>query len=241
MEIQHDRRRWLREVLNPPEIGILHTGNQGFIPGIHTTKQPTALYVDLLNRSMGGVIIKTKWEIEPEISFYLQIFNSVEESWDFVRATAKWRNKDTTNPSYNLIGVEFQAPNQSDAHPTLEDGGIKKIPLPADYEFLRHTSLFKFINRNLVCPLLNSLSSRQIKAGEKFITQGTKSDFLFIIQKGSCLASVEENQKLRSLGRLSDGDHMGEMVLLTDRPQRMHFYAEKDMELWGLSRAQFDK
>jgi hypothetical protein len=72
MEIQHDRRRWLREVLNPPEIGILYTGHQGFVPGIHVTKQPTALYVDLLNRSMGGVILKTKWEVDPEVSFHFR-------------------------------------------------------------------------------------------------------------------------------------------------------------------------
>ena len=75
MEIQHDRRRWLREVLNPPEIGILYTNNQGHVPGIEESKQPTALYVDLLNRSMGGVILKTKWEIDPEVLFYLQIYS----------------------------------------------------------------------------------------------------------------------------------------------------------------------
>ena len=166
MEIQHDRRRWLREVLNPPEIGILYTGNQGFVPGIHVTKQPTALYVDLLNRSMGGVILKTKWEIDPEISFHLQIYNSLEESWEFVRVKAKWINNDTTNPAFNLIGVEFQIPDLSMEHPKPDLDGIKKMPLPSDSEFLRHTQLFESVHRVLVCPLLNSLTYRQINAGE---------------------------------------------------------------------------
>ncbi len=241
MEIQHDRRRWLREVLNPPEIGILYTGNQGFVPGIHVTKQPTALYVDLLNRSMGGVILKTKWEIDPEISFHLQIYNSLEESWEFVRVIAKWINNDTTNPAFNLIGVEFQIPDLSMEHPKPDLDGIKKMPLPSDYEFLRHTQLFESVHRVLVCPLLNSLTYRQINAGEKFITQGTRSDVFYIIQRGSCTASVDQNEKPQPVGRLQEGDHIGEMAMLTDQPQRLYIKAETDMELWGLARPQFDK
>ncbi len=241
MEIQHDRRRWLREVLNPPEIGILYTGNQGFVPGIHVTKQPAALYVDLLNRSMGGVILKTKWEIEPEISFHLKIYNSIEESWEFVRVRAKWINSDTTNPAFNLIGLEFQIPDLAPEHPLPNPDGIKKMPLPSDYEFLRHTQLFESVHRVLVCPLLNSLTYRQISAGEKFITQGTRSDAFYIIQSGSCITSVAQNDKTQPAGRLQAGDHIGEMAMLTDQTQRVYIKAETDMELWGLARPRFDK
>jgi tRNA A-37 threonylcarbamoyl transferase component Bud32 len=240
MEIRHDRRRWLREVLNPPEIGILYTGKQGLVPGIQVAQQPTALYVDLLNRSMGGVILKTKWEIDPEILFHLQIYNSLEESWEFVRVKAKWINSDTTNPAFNLIGVEFQIPDLSVQHPIPDQDGMKKMPLPSDYEFLRHTQLFESVHRVLVCPLLNSLTYSQISAGEKFIIQGTRSDAFYIIQRGSCTARVDQNEKPQPVGRLQEGDHIGEMAMLTDQPQSVHIKAETDMELWGLARTQFD-
>jgi serine/threonine protein kinase len=241
MEIQHDRRRWLREMLNPPEIGILYTGNHGFIPGIHVTKQPTAFYVDLLNRSMGGVILKTKWEIEPEISFHLQIYNSLEESWEFIQVKAKWTNKDTTNPEYNLIGVEFQAPDQMIEHPKLDQVEIKKMPPPCDYEFLRNTRLFKSVHRNVVCPLLNSLTHKKIKAGERIITRGARNDSLYIIQQGACITKVEKHKKLYPVGRSLDGDLIGEMAILTEKPQSENIDAETDMQLWELTRVQFDK
>ena len=72
MEITHNRRRWIREVLNPPEIGVLYTGNQGFLPGAPASRQPSMLFVDLLNRSLGGVILRTKLQVDLETEFYLQ-------------------------------------------------------------------------------------------------------------------------------------------------------------------------
>jgi hypothetical protein len=178
MEIQHDRRRWLREVLNPPEIGILYTNNRGQVPGVEVSKQPTAVYVDLLNRSLGGVILKTKWEIDPEISFYIQIYSSLEESWEFFLVKSKWINSDTASPAFNLIGVEFQIPDPSTHRPVQDPDGIKKMPHPSDYEFLRHTKLFESVHRTLICPLLNSLTYRELNKGERVIAQGSGNDVL---------------------------------------------------------------
>ena len=241
MEIQHDRRRWLREVLNPPEIGILYTNNQGHVPGMEESNQPTALYVDLLNRSMGGVILKTKWEVDPEISFYLQIYSSLEESWEFFLVKSKWINSDTASPAFNLIGVEFQIPNPSMPHPVQDSDEVKKMPLPSDYEFLRHTKLFESVHRDLICPLLNGLAYREINEGEKVITQGSDKDVLYIIQSGSCTTSVEKDDTPQPAGGLGEGDVIGEMAMLTDQPQPVHFAAETDMALWGLPRPQFDQ
>ena len=100
--------------------------------------------------------------------------------------------------------------------------------------------LFESIPRKALCPLLNSLTYRKIKAGDRFINQGDPGDFLYIVQDGACVAYVEKDQKTHTVGRMGKGDVVGEMALLTGEPRSAHVTAETDMKLWGLSRRQFD-
>jgi CRP-like cAMP-binding protein len=75
--------------------------------------------------------------------------------------------------------------------------------------------LFESIPRKALCPLLNSLTYRKIKAGDRFINQGDPGDFLYIVQDGACVAYVEKDQKTHTVGRMGKGDVVGEMALLT--------------------------
>ena len=241
MEIQRNRRRWIREVLNPPEIGLLDTGGQGTVPGIPASEQPHILFVDLLNRSLGGGIIRTKWQVAPETVFKLRIYSNLEERWQIFSARGKWTGSDPHYPAYRVVGVEFLTETDSTEEAPEKTRPAEEIPLLFDFEFLKNTRFFSAVPREAVCALLNSLNVEKVKAGGRLFTQGTKIDRCFIIQKGSCTVSVGRDGEPKPIGRLYEGDAVGETALLDDHPVEVNADADTHLSLWSLSRTAFDR
>jgi serine/threonine protein kinase len=117
----------------------------------------------------------------------------------------------------------------------------KKLISSSDRDFLLNMNLFASIPGESVTPLLNSLDFKHVKAGERFITQGDEGDSFYIIHKGSCIINIEKDNILNAVARLKAGDIVGEMAVLTGERRSSHADAETDMELWSLTREQFDK
>jgi serine/threonine protein kinase len=111
---------------------------------------------------------------------------------------------------------------------------------PCDLEFLISSPLLDAIPLEAKCPLLNSMTPRQVPAGERFIAQGDEGDTFYIIQEGSCLVNVEKKGITHSLAHLREGDVVGEIALLTGEPRTANVDAETDMILWCLTREIFD-
>jgi len=116
----------------------------------------------------------------------------------------------------------------------------KKLISSSDLEFFLKTNLFTSIPPESITPLLNSLRFKHVKAGERFITQGDEGDSLYIIQSGSCIVNIEKNNILNAVARLKAGDIVGEMAVLTGESRSTHVDPETDMDLWRLTRGQFD-
>jgi len=110
----------------------------------------------------------------------------------------------------------------------------KSGPFPSDYEFFRNVPFLKAIHRDAVCPLLNNIRYRSVKAGERFISQGDEGDVCYIIQRGTCQAVLEKHGKRHTVGLIKEGEFVGEMALLTGEPRSTHVEAVTDMELWGI-------
>lgn len=98
----------------------------------------------------------------------------------------------------------------------------------------------KFISEIDKSTIFERMTFKHIKAGERFVTQGEKADTAFIIQRGSCLAIVEKDGVLYPVNHYGQGDIVGGVGILTGEPRLAHVEAETDMELWVLSRSQFD-
>jgi eukaryotic-like serine/threonine-protein kinase len=111
---------------------------------------------------------------------------------------------------------------------------------PADIEFLLNTKLFRSVLQESVYPLLNSLSFRSYKAGERFITQGEEGNTFFLIRRGTCIVLIEKEGTMHPVARLREGDIVGEMAVLTGERRSSHVDAETDIELWELERTRFD-
>jgi len=105
----------------------------------------------------------------------------------------------------------------------------------------RHTKFLQFIAQEDRSPFFEKMTYQHIKAGERFVVQGEVENIAYIIQRGSCLAIVEKDGELHPVDHYGEGDIVGGLGILTGEPRRAHVEAETDMDLWVLSKAQFDE
>ncbi len=241
MADQSERRRHPRKDLDPPGVACLFIHSNG-TDTVATDKPPYSIvYVDCLNKSDGGVLLKSKHRLEPDTQLYLQIYDFSEKKWDYYQGLIRRTDQDAENISYSVVGVESQNvdPASMPQLSQFEDQDIK--PLPSDYEFFITNKLLGRIPREAVSAMLNQLKLKQIKAGARFIRQGDPGDTFYLIQNGTCVASVEKEGKLHSVGRIREGDFVGEMSVLLGEPRSAHVDAETDMDMWGMTKQQFDQ
>ena len=102
------------------------------------------------------------------------------------------------------------------------------------------TKFLRFIHQASFFPKLRNMAYRHIKTGERFVVQGAVEENAYIIQKGSCLVIVEIDGQLHPVDHYGKGDIVGGLGILTGEPRRAHVEAETDMEVWVLSKDQFD-
>lgn len=231
-----DRRRDPRTRLEPPEVALLLSA-----PDRPSEDQIEAFYVDLINRNVGGALVRTEKEMRPDAQIFLHIYDARASAWVAVPAAARWAAREVNRDRSFLVGVAFREPAPGEKILRIEYLHDKEIPHPSDYEFFRRTKPLKYVCREAVCPLLNSVTLKQVRAGDRFITQGEKGNTLYVIQSGSCMVMVEKEGEILPISRCREGDIIGEMALLTGEPRSAHVEAETDMELWGLTQGQFER
>jgi hypothetical protein len=231
MKEQNSRRRGQRIDLNPPEVAILYLEDSGDAFGKNLASDPRTLFVNLMNRSSKGAGIQSEKQIEPATAFYLRAFNKAEKKWDLLQGETKWILPDLKKGLKHKLGAEIKPAQVVTKFFKEEDGNGKKKPVTSDCQFFRKTDFLKSISRDSVCPLLNCITFKQVKAGQRFMTQGEPGDDCYIIQKGTCVINVEKDGELMPVARLQEGDVVGEMALITGEPSSAHVDAETDMQL----------
>ena len=227
--------------LDPPEVGILYLEETGYVSGTTLAHPPRKLFVDLMNRSPEGVGLQTEKRIDPATAFFLHEFNKLEKKWELFEGQTRWIVKDGKKDICHKVGAELKQARVDSELFKIEDSHDPKMPGVSDYQFFRSTELLKSISRDTVCPILNCITYKQVRAGQRFITQGEPGVDCFIIQKGTCVINVEKEGELIPVARLQEGDIVGEMALITGEPRSAHVDAETDMKLWCLTKVQFDK
>jgi eukaryotic-like serine/threonine-protein kinase len=98
-----------------------------------------------------------------------------------------------------------------------------------------------FIDQEDRSPFFDKMIYRRVRAGERFVVQGEIEEQAYIIESGSCLVIVEKDGVLHPVDHYGEGDIVGGLGILTGEPRRAHVEAETDMDLWVLTRAQFEE
>jgi tRNA A-37 threonylcarbamoyl transferase component Bud32 len=105
----------------------------------------------------------------------------------------------------------------------------------------RQTKFLQFLSQENRSPFFDKMTYRHIKAGERFVIQDAVEDTAYIIQRGSCLVIVEKDGELHPVDHYGEGDIIGGLGILTGEPRRAHVEAETDMDLWVMTKDQFDE
>jgi CRP-like cAMP-binding protein len=237
MVYRNYRRRWERKPLDPLRLAIYYplnddTAEAGYVDNDYQR------FVDLTNQTPGGATALDARSIEPGRRCVLKIRHEVGRAWKFYLAEVKWSKSALDAPRLHFTGFEFS--RQVPIHwPPEERTGKTRHPSSEDVAFFSTIGLLKRLHRDSVCPMLNALVYRQLRPGERFVTQGDDGDSIFIIQSGTCVVLVEKDDDNHRIATRREGDIIGEMSLLTGEPRSAHVDAKTEMVVWEMSKEDF--
>jgi len=239
MKNKKDRRQWPRELIKPPEVGIIYLRYKER-PDSDSKKKSDILFVNVLNMSDRGLLMESSERFEVKSLLDMRIWHPHKRVWMSGKGKINWIADCPSKSGYYFLGVGFHKRTLCKDVAVSRGGEQGKLIKPSDLEFLLHTTLFHAISRDAICPLLNNLTFRHLKKGERLISQGDEGDSFYIILHGSCVINLEKDNTLHPVARLRAGDIVGEMAVLTGERRSAHVDVETDLDLLGMSRAQFD-
>jgi serine/threonine protein kinase len=240
MNGQAERRRWPREVLPTPEVGLVYPHYDTPEPGSPKGNGHDTLLVYLLNMSAGGFLLESLEKLEVDTYLDLRIRLPQEKIWQAFTGKVVWARENPTKSGYYLMGVEFQQLASLKKGQEARRTEKKRRMAPCELEFLMNTPLLDAIPLEAKCPLLNCMTPGYFPAGERLMPQGDEGDSFYIIEEGSCVVRVEKDGRTYPIARVRPGEIVGEMAILTGERRNAHVDAERDVRLWSLTRAQFD-
>jgi len=239
MKNQKDRRQSPRELIKPPEVGIIYLQCKER-PNSDFKKKPDVLFVNVLNMSKNGLLLESSRKIKDLSLLDMRIWFSHKRVWMSIKGKVKWMAHCPSKPGRYFWGVRFHKKTLLGDAAIPDSGEQKKLIKPSDLEFLLQTTFFRAIPKDAICPLLNSLTFKHLKKGERLISQGDEGDSFYIILRGSCVINLEKENTLHPVARLRAGDIVGEMAVFTGERRNAHVDVETDVDLLGMSRTQFD-
>ncbi|MDQ6861918.1 MAG: mechanosensitive ion channel family protein [Verrucomicrobiota bacterium] len=101
---------------------------------------------------------------------------------------------------------------------------------------LRKEPLFSCLDEDQLNALLSKAEFNHFGRGEAVIEEGANGDSMFILLRGTAQVSVSKNGSRIRVGVLRQGDCFGEMSLLTGEPRTATVRAEKDCEVFEISK-----
>lgn len=240
MPTQKERRRWFRESLQTPVFAILYPQHGGEAKVAPPEDGNDTLLVAVLNSSDGGVLLESPRELAVGSMFDLRMKLPYDKAWLTYEGKVMWSETRPEKRSCFRLGVEVQRATTGERVSPQVISRRRKRMWTSELEFLLQSQLVRVAPEAAKCCLLNCVSRRCLSAGDRLISQGDEGDSLYVVQDGSCIASVEKDGVHYPVNRLRAGDIVGEMALLTGERRTAHVDAETDMTVWCLTRANFD-
>ncbi|MFO8082870.1 MAG: protein kinase [Desulfobacterales bacterium] len=231
--------------VNPAEVlaqrvAVMYLGGSDYISGTSWATLPRSVFVDILEMSSRRIILRAAEKIDSGTVFFVRIFAPGGAGWKMLFLESRKLDADPARPDAYIVEAEIRCPQSFNSTGDSDRFYDKTGFQVADCRFLLSMPLIHSLPPEAVCPLLNSLLAKKVRAGERFISQGDPGDAVYLIQEGTCAAIVEKDGHLNKVARLRDGDLVGEMAILTGEKRSAHVEAETDMRLWVLDKRRFE-
>ncbi|MGD8999266.1 MAG: cyclic nucleotide-binding domain-containing protein [Granulosicoccaceae bacterium] len=103
----------------------------------------------------------------------------------------------------------------------------------------RFPVIAKKLGREHIGTLLDTLTTRQVPAGEILIRENSESDTLYLVWDGSLKTTIKNNDESIELGHTRAGEWVGEVSMLDTGPATATITADTDSTVLALSAADF--
>jgi len=222
------------------DVAVMYLRGSDYFSGTSMATPPRSIFVKLLEKCSERIVLRTSEKLIPQTVFFVKAFDPEQGQWKLLCLESCKMSADPAQADNYLLEAQIRRPDPSDPHEDPEHWHGRIGPKMTDYHFFRSTPLIHSLPSEAVCPLLNSLFLKKIRAGERFICQGEPGDGVYLIQQGTCAAIVENDGGRTTVARLRKGDLVGEMAILTGEKCSAHVEAETDMRLWVLGKKRFE-
>ncbi|NJD65002.1 MAG: cyclic nucleotide-binding domain-containing protein, partial [Chloroflexi bacterium] len=106
---------------------------------------------------------------------------------------------------------------------------------------LRKMILFSQISDEEILSISRRLQPKQYKKGWLIFSNGEPATSLYLIERGQVKVLSDSETEREVLAVLGEGEFFGEMALLTGEPRTASVRASTDVELWVLSKTDFEE
>jgi len=107
--------------------------------------------------------------------------------------------------------------------------------------FLRSVPLLEPLEDYERCKLADCLDTSEYADGDAVITEGEEGDAIFLVEKGTAVATKLIGEENKIVKEYSAGDFFGELALLTDQPRAATVTAKGDLKCLTLGRKPFTR
>ena len=106
---------------------------------------------------------------------------------------------------------------------------------------LRKMVLFADVSDEEILAISQKLQPKQYKKGWLIFSVGEPATSLYLIEKGQVKVVSDAETERETIAVLGEGEFFGEMALLTGEPRTAAVRAMTDVDLWVLSKADFEE
>jgi serine/threonine protein kinase len=237
MKGSQERKRHQRKRRKTPMLGVVNC-----LPASRDSSENGAgmVIVDVHNLSESGAFFTGWAELDAGTLLQVHAYDYDTKEWHYFQGKVA-HTSNAKDEGHHVAGIKIEhaPPQEGRADAWLWDNQCP-APQPPDIEFLTSVPLLRSVPRRAVCPLLNCVKRRVIKAGQRIMNQGEEGETFCIVQQGTCSIRVERDGKTITVNRIKPGDVVGEMAVLTGEPRSAHVDADTDLVLWELTKDQFE-
>jgi putative ABC transport system ATP-binding protein len=125
----------------------------------------------------------------------------------------------------------------------MVDGHIVSDVLVAESvvicQFLMQCPVFAGLTPSILSDMADEMSLERYTAGTVLLRQGDAGDKFYLIRTGRCNVSIDHGKTRTAVNTLGEGEFFGEIALMTGEPRSATVVATEAIELYTLSKDDF--
>jgi small-conductance mechanosensitive channel len=161
--------------------------------------------------------------LDYEVKYWLEDYSKYNDTDALVRQRIWY--------AFQREQIEFAYPTRTLHIETKTQENVFDETRNEIFERLSSVPIFAPLTDDETQKLARASHVRVFAPGESIVRQGQKGKSMFVIHRGSVAVQIKEDNSMKVLRKLHEGDFFGEMGLLTGEPRTATVLAEEETEV----------